>query len=52
MKRRFINIYEDSEGRFISNTDWSTYKDAYDNRDKLSTYIETVEIISCEDKNV
>ncbi|MCH8067818.1 MAG: hypothetical protein IID16_00895 [Candidatus Marinimicrobia bacterium] len=44
-KRVFVNIYEDKKGRFISVCDHTTYKDAYESRDDLSTYIETVEII-------
>lgn len=44
-KNKFINIYKDENGRFISDEEWSTYKDAFDNRDKLNTYIETVKII-------
>ena len=44
-KRVFVNIYEDKQGRFISVCDHTTYKDAYESRDDLSTYIETVEII-------
>ena len=44
-KRVFVNIYEDKKGRFISNADYATYKDAHESRDDLSSYIETVEII-------
>lgn len=44
-KRVFINIYENDKGRFISLKDYTTHKGAYENRDDLSSYIETVEII-------
>lgn len=44
-KRVFINIYENHKGRFISLKDYATHKGAYENRDDLSSYIETVEII-------
>ena len=40
----FVNIYEDGQGRFIGDTDYDTYQDAFDNRDVLSTYVETVKI--------
>lgn len=43
-KRYFVNIYKDNIDRFISDIDYNSYKEAYDNRDKLTTYIETVEI--------
>lgn len=48
--KRFINIYSDTEvdGRIISNQDYDNAQECYDNRDKLSTYLETVEIISVE----
>ena len=44
-KRVFVNIYKDPNGRFLSDEDYSTNEDAYHSRDKLFTYIETVEII-------
>lgn len=50
-KRSFINIYEDKQGRFLSGCDYTTYKDAYESRDNLSTYIETVEIIRIKKTN-
>lgn len=44
-KRAFVNVYEDDEGRFIGDEEYTTYESAFENRDDLSTYRETVEII-------
>jgi len=43
--RIFVNVYKDDSGRYISMADYSSTKEAYDERDNLSTYLETVEII-------
>jgi len=43
--RTFVNVYVDEDGRHISDIDHPSYQEAYDERDNLSTYIETVEII-------
>ena len=43
--RTFVNVYEDDEGRYISDKDSSSYKEAYDGRDNIKAYLETVEII-------
>jgi hypothetical protein len=48
MRRFFINIYADEEGRYISGSDYETYQEAFDSRDELESYIETVEIIRQE----
>lgn len=45
LSKTFINIYEDEKGKFISNLEYDSYESAFDNRDDLTTYIETVEII-------
>lgn len=44
-KRAFVNLYEDEEGRFIGDQEYTSYKSAYENRDDLTTYRETVEIV-------
>lgn len=44
-KRAFVNIYEDEEGRFISDKEYDSFKSAFENRDDLSIYRETVEIV-------
>ena len=41
----YVNIYQDEKGRYLSDDDYSTYKDAYDNRDDLANYVKTVGII-------
>ena len=43
--RAFVNIYEDEQGKFIGDTEYESYNWAYENRDQLSTYVETVEIV-------
>lgn len=43
--RTFVNIYQDDEGRFISDNDHNSYEDAIKDKDFLGTYVETVEII-------
>lgn len=43
---RFVNIYEDKTGRFISDRDYPTYDEAYLDRDDLETYKETVQMLS------
>jgi len=43
--RAFVNIYQDEKGRYISDSEYTTYEQAFENRDALSTYIETVEIV-------
>lgn len=48
-ERRFVNIYQDKKGRFISGADYKSYEEAFENRDDLDTYVETVEIISPHD---
>jgi len=44
---KFVNVYEDAINRFISSEDYSSFKDAVDSIDQLSTpdYIETLGII-------
>ncbi len=44
-RRYFVNIYADANGRFLGDEDYVSYKEAFNNRDQLSTYIETVEIV-------
>jgi hypothetical protein len=48
MIRRFVNIYQDDNGRYISENDYESYEKALEARDKGETYIETVEIIRQE----
>lgn len=43
--RAFVNVYEDDDGRFISDEEYSSYDSAFENKDDLSTYRETVEIV-------
>lgn len=43
--RAFVNIYEDTEGKFIGDAEWETWDEAYSERDDLSSYVETVEIV-------
>jgi len=43
-KCTFVNIYEDKEGKFIGDTEYNSFREAFKNRDKLSSYLETVEI--------
>lgn len=44
-ERFFINIYQDEEGKFISDEEYVSFADAQENRDEVWTYIETVEVI-------
>lgn len=45
-QRAFVNIYEDEDGeRFISREDYSEFQHAFEMRDEVSTYVETVEIV-------
>lgn len=50
-KRRFVNIYKDNVGRYISDRDYDTEVEARKFTDMVDevTYIETVEIISLKD---
>ena len=41
----FVNIYKDDKGRFISDEEYSTWREAFDNKDDISTYSETVQIL-------
>lgn len=41
----FVNVYLDDKGRFLGDHEYETYQEAFSNRDDLSTYVETVEII-------
>jgi len=43
--RTFVNVYCDDNGRFLGDEDYQSYEAAYNSRDKLSTYIETIEIV-------
>jgi len=43
-KSVFVNIYEDKEGKFIGDTEYDSFERAFENRDNLSSYRETVEI--------
>lgn len=45
--RVFVNVYDNGNGRFLSN-DYASFDEAYENRADISTYIETVEIIRHE----
>lgn len=45
IKRSFVNVYEDEDGRFIGDANYPDYESAYKNRDNLSTYRKTVEVI-------
>ena len=40
----WVNIYEDIQGRYIGDSEYSSYQEALDERDELSTYLETVQI--------
>jgi hypothetical protein len=40
----WVNIYEDIQGRYIGDCEYSSYQEALDERDELSTYLETVQI--------
>lgn len=41
---RFVNVYRDDNGRFLSNDDYDSFESAYKNRDQVRTYLETVQI--------
>jgi len=41
----FINIYEDQDGKYISDDEYPTYNEARRNRDAVAIYVETVRII-------
>lgn len=43
--RAFVNVYKDADGRFLGDIEYDTWKLAYDGRDVLTTYVETVEIV-------
>ena len=40
----WVNIYEDIQGRYIGDSEYSSYQEAFDERDELYTYLETVQI--------
>lgn len=42
---KFVNVYYDASGRFLGDEDYESYEAAYNSRDQLSTYVETVEIV-------
>lgn len=44
-RRAFVNIYGDANGRFLGDEDYDSYEAAFENRDQLSAYVETVEIV-------
>jgi len=44
-RHSFANIYQDGEGRFLGDTEYHTHAEALRFRDKLSSYVETVEIV-------
>lgn len=46
MRRAFVNVYSDAYGRYLGDVDYESYEEAYSARDKLSTYTETIEIVS------
>ena len=43
--RTFVNVYRDDNGRYLGDEDYSSYESAFTNRDQVSTYVETVEIV-------
>ena len=45
MRRAFVNVYGDANGRFLGDEDYESYEAAYEARDQLSTYVETVEVV-------
>ena len=45
MRRAFVNIYDGADCRFLSDEDYDSYEAAYEGRDALSSYVETVEIV-------
>jgi hypothetical protein len=44
ISERWVNIYEDENGRFLSDQEYPSYKKAFENKDPISTYKETVRI--------
>lgn len=44
-KSAYFNIYEDDEGRFISNEDYNSYESAFENKDDVNAYKETVAVV-------
>ena len=44
-QRAFVNVYSDGIGRFIGDKDYDSYEAAFEGRDQLSGYVETVAII-------
>ena len=44
-EREFVNLYQDEAGYYISDEFMKTYDEAFNCRDLLSTYIETIAII-------
>lgn len=50
--KQFVNIYADEVGRWISDEHYETYEEAFDNRDVVSTYIETVKITRYNNTNI
>ena len=43
--RTFVNVYRDDNGRYFGDEDYNSYEAAFANRDQVSTYVETVEIV-------
>lgn len=44
MEKKFVNVYEDDRGKFISDAYYETFADAFEGRDPVN-YIGTIEII-------
>jgi len=40
----FVNVYEDDDGKYISDKEHRSFEAAFESRDKISTYRETIEI--------
>ena len=45
MEDIFVNVYFDEEGKFLGDHEYSKYKYAYEMRDDLDNYVETIQII-------
>ena len=45
ISRAFVNVYNGDDNRFLSDEDYDSYEAAFEGRDKLSSYVETVEIV-------
>ena len=45
MCRAFVNIYHDEEGKYIGDFEYDSFQEAFDHRDNLRSYVETVEIV-------